>query len=38
MLRGSSLELVAELFNTKAAKKVDIKKMTVGTQFRLSLE
>eukprot|EP00045_Choanoeca_perplexa_P015970 m.208486 g.208486 ORF g.208486 m.208486 type:complete len:1858 (+) comp17133_c0_seq10:3764-9337(+) len=38
MLRGSSLELVSEMFNSKAAKKVDIKKMTVGTQFKHSLD
>ena len=38
MLRGSTLELVAEMFNSKTAKKVDIRKMTVGTQFKLSLE
>jgi myosin-5 len=39
LLRGSSLELVADIFSSKhQASKVDVKRLTVGTQFQMSLE
>ncbi|EDQ91224.1 uncharacterized protein MONBRDRAFT_17957 [Monosiga brevicollis MX1] len=38
MLRESKLEMVQELFAEGKGRKVDIKKMTVGSQFKLSLD